>query len=367
VTPRHVRPILASALSITLLALALAGPAGAADSRDLTIGTDTNGDGIPEMDGLLVPTPVTAGGVTKIEVAIASNDNQTIANALLYFPGISATGTRDSLPDGAMITGVFGPDSAGCMPVPTPTTPASSVACDLGNIAAYGKRDVSFIVSVPTADSSGTLFTASVETNNENGSNNQIFSADSGGFTIGAFNPDSVSTFIPPGQLKSTNTSSVSSTNHLQTTIEFQASSQDGDAIEIGEASTADGKYPCPAHLTCQPDYTTVSIDNGSGSFSQPPYIKWVLNALVPSSYNPNKAFAAHYKTVTIGGTPTIVNDWTLFWKNTGDRCGSNLDAAIAATGHCFSSVTVGPVDKTTGLASAVLVLYTNQNGAMHY
>jgi len=88
-----------------------------------------------------------------------------------------------------------------------------------------------------------------------------------------------------------------------------------------------------------------------------------VLNALVPGTFNVNKAFVAHYP------TGSGLADWVLYWKNRGDRCGSNVDAAIAASpaGACLLSVTLGRTDRSTGLAPLEIVVISDHNGGMRY
>lgn len=371
-----------AALTIVVAAFG-SGIASAADSsRIVFVGTgllDANGavigtNGIPDNDKKLLPTAVTLGGSTKVDVTVLSGDNQNIAHTVLYFPVHGKT-----LPDGLTVSYVFGPDAGFC--VPTGSTSVTSVRCDFGNLAAGTHRTVSILVDVasgfappppppcfvpPSSVDLCALFTANVETNNENGSNLQTFAATSGAFPVSPATDNTLGSYLAPGlthkQTKAT-TGTPSANNKLTTAVTFQPDQADGNLVaitEISDATKTELKYNCP-FPTCQPDSTTVEIDHGTGSYSQPPYLDWKLTALVPKTFTLSKAFVAHYLT----GSTT--SDWQLFVGKKGDACGTSPATTIAAKGHCIVAATLSKPDRTTGLSTFVVELLSDHNGGMRY
>ncbi len=340
------------------LALAVlgTGAATAADSRILYVGSGP----LPAGHGVLTPTAVTQGGATKIDVTVLNGDNQNIANTVLYFP---VNGTP--LAPGLTVSYVFGPDAGFC--TPTGAAAATSVRCDFGNLRAGASRTVSILVDVASnfpLTAATPLFTVNVETNNENGSNSQVFQASSGSFAVQAPGSSLLGTYVKPGitQTQTLGTSGeLGSANKLTTAVSFKPSQANGNLVQIVEESGVAVEYVCPAGLVCQSEATTVDIDDGSGDFSASPYLTWQLTAQVPKTFTLSKAFVAHYPT---GAT---ASDWQLFWNTKTDKCGSNPGATLAASGQCIMSATLSRPDRTTGLATLTIVVLTDHNGGMRF
>jgi hypothetical protein len=254
----------------TVMVLSMFGGAvQAANSRDFTV-------------TLSDPTPVSAGGATKFDVVVDSDDNQTIANVHLSVPATSQT-----WPGGVTISTVFGPDASMCAP-----SNGTSLSCDFGNIAGFGTRTISIVVNVAETLPAGDItFSASAETNNENGANLQV---ESGTATaeVQAFNDNTVSTFNLGGPV-STSPLGTGGAGNLQTTINLlQNNGGNGNVVQVSEGTDAVQPAYCVAlKLTCQPDFTEVAVNAGS---AVSPYLETVLTANVPKSYNVKKAFVIH-------------------------------------------------------------------------
>jgi hypothetical protein len=258
---------------------------------------------------------------------------------------------------------VFGPDAGFCSP--TGATSAISVQCDFGSLAAFSSRTISILVDVAAGFSgTGALFTANVETNNENGSNSLVFEATSGGFTVDPSTNNDLGTYAKPGHTTAqtfATTGAPGLANKLTTAVTFKTNTASGNLVQIAEASGTFFGYVCPSGLTCQPDATTVDIDDGNGDFSASPYLTWTLTAQVPKTFTLSKAFVAHYPT----GSTT--SDWQLFWSSKSDKCGANPGATVASKGQCLLSATLGKPDRVTGLATLVITVLTDHNGGMRF
>jgi hypothetical protein len=349
--------VLSTTVSLALAVLGT-GAAIAADSRILYVGSAVQPDGTGH--GILTPSTVTQGGTTRIDITVLSGDNQSIAHTNLFFPKVGTT-----LAAGLTVSYVFGPDAASCSPTGEVIGGATSVQCDFGSLAAGGSRTISILVDVATGFSgTGALFTANVETNNENGSNSQVFEATSGAFAVAPATTNTLGTYAKPGRATPQTfgtTGAPGNANKLTTAVTFQTNTASGNLVQIAEALGTTFGYVCPAGLTCQPDATTVDIDDGNGDFSASPYLTWTLTAQVPKTFTLSKAFVAHYPT----GSTT--SDWQLFWSSKSDKCGANPGATVAANGQCLLSATLSKADRVTGLATLVITVLTDHNGGMRY
>lgn len=258
------------AFAATALALSVFGGAvQAANSRDFSV-------------TLSDPTPVSAGGATRFDVIVDSDDNQTIANVHLSVPAVGQT-----WPDGAVITTVFGANASMCAP-----SNGTSLSCDFGNIAGFGTRTISIVASVAATLPAGDLtFSASAETNNENGSNLQVESG-AAVAEVQPFSADALATFNLGG-MASTSPLGTGGGGNLQTTVNLlQNNGGNGNVVQINEGTSGVQPAYCVANqLTCQPDFTVVSVNGGS---TVSPYLETVLTAKVPKTYNVKKAFVIH-------------------------------------------------------------------------
>ena len=259
-------------LAASLLGLSmLGGPASAANSRNFTV-TVSN------------PTPVSQGAVTKFDVTVDSDDNQTIANVVLSVPAVG-----QSWPAGIAITTVFGPNASMCVP-----SNGTSLTCNFGNIAGFGVRRISILAavggSVPPGNS--ITFSASAETNNENGSNRQVVPGTSGPLQVLAFNANAISTFNLGGQA-ATSPLGEAGAGNLQTKLNLlQNNGGNGNAIGISETSSPTQPSYCVAlNLTCQPDSVSVTVNAGAAVV---PYLETTITARVPKNYSLKKAFVIH-------------------------------------------------------------------------
>lgn len=343
---------LAGATSLALLATTLlSAPAMGADTRvlwigapDLTVDT-TPADGIPDTNGLILPTRVSVPAANKgpyatmFEVDILNSGGQNLAHTILT---IRADATNRA---GLSLATSYDPDGGSDANSPPCTTTGDVIVCNYGSLAAGQKRTVAVVVNitnayVATGQPAG-LFTATVTTNNENGSNAQTFNASSGAFAVEASGNNSLSTFVLDGIVgENLSTSDVAGANKLNTNVTFNTSNK--ELVQINEGASTTAIYPCPTGLSCQPDYSEVTTT--SGSFADTPFFTWKLTAIVPKTYSLSQGFLAHFAT----GTTTY--DWILYFKNRSALCGTDIDAKIASAGHCIKTLTLTKFDKTSNL-----------------
>ena len=342
------------------------GGAGAANTRSLWIGdpsglVDANGDGIPDNPGHLLPTAVTLpppapapANATMFQVEVLSTDNQTLAHTVLTinanYQNVAGLSLDPNVP-------FYASDPTSPTDASFCSASGTTITCNFGNLAAGAHRTIAVVVDVAsTYNIAGPtpLFFASVTTNNENGSNLQTFTADSGTFQVSAFNADQVNSFVPPGQQGNLGTSPLGTTGagNLSSTVGFKVTGAEIVAVTDGTNLTL--AYQCPPGLTCQPDISQVITS--SPSFSTSPYFTWTLTALVPKTYTLSKGFVAHY----LDGTTTY--DWILYFKDKSALCGSNIGATITAQGHCISYLNLSkPVGNFETLT--VTVVMDHQGG----
>jgi hypothetical protein len=273
-TPRVRRLLSASVIASILALVTLGGGAFAANSRAFTV-TVTN------------PTDVSQGGATRFDVNVNSQDNQTIANVKLLVPAAGGT-----WPANVTIEAVFGLNASMC-----PTVTTTSVSCDFGNIAALGSRSISILARVSTAVPIGNsiTFSASAETNNENGSNRQIVAGTSGPLKVLAANANSVVTANLTGPVQ-TDSLGTTGAGNLQTRLNLlQDNGGKGNVIAITEGVNATQPTVCVTlKLTCQPDFADLTVNGGN---AVQPYLETVLTAKVPKTYSLKKAFVIHVLT----------------------------------------------------------------------
>lgn len=289
--------IAASLLAVTLVG----GTAQAADSRDFTVAVST-------------PTPASQGGATKFDITVDSDDNQTIANVVLSVPAVGF-----SWPAGITIDTVFGADASMCSP-----SNGTSLQCNFGNIVGFGVRTISILATVGSTVPAGNTitFSASAETNNENGANRQVETGTSGALDVLEFDANSVTTFNLTG---SALTSALGTTGagNLQTTLNLlEDNGGKGNAIVIAEGTNSTQPSYCVSlKLTCQPDFTDVTVNAGA---AVSPYLETVLTAIVPKNYNIKKAFVIH---VLADGS---VEAGFPLYNKTGTSCAENPAAPCA-------------------------------------
>jgi hypothetical protein len=227
-----------------------------------------------------LPTPVSGGGVTKFDVNVVSSDNQTIANVVLTVPA----------PTNTAITGVFGTDAGMC---PLIILPIPTLRCDFGNISAFGHRSISVLAKVDTTATGSITFSASAETNNENGTNTQVKSG-SNAVSVSTFSDNALLTFDLGGS-ESTSPLGTGTAGTLQTTLHLLRDNDGaGNAIGITESrNLIQPAYCVTLRLTCQPDFAEVQVNGGA---PVAPYLETVLIAKVPKTYNIKKAFVLHIR-----------------------------------------------------------------------
>jgi hypothetical protein len=283
----------ASAALLAASLLAVTG-ASAADNRLAYVGSPPapSTPPPPTATGLLTFTQVTAGGSTNVDYVVHSYDNQNLTHAFLKLPS-----TTVAQPDGLTVVTVYGTDKDSCSWVKGGTT----VSCDFQKLTPKKPdRSISVVWAVsPSFDTGRTpVFTASLQVNEEtnpNGTNAQVFQADSRTTPVEAGNANVTDTFLPPGQVdkQTFNTASLDTAGagSLQTIVTVPAG-QTGRA-QVKDLNTTIDPFVCPSGYVCQNDYASASVNSGA---NVTPFVEWTLNAVVPSTYKLQQAFVAHYK-----------------------------------------------------------------------
>jgi hypothetical protein len=376
---RRIGGILAASLFILS---AMPGLVTAANTRTLWIGSPDAVANAGNISATKVSVPGAAPAPinsTVFAVQIKSTDNQNLAHTALkidWNPSGNAGLTFNTKydPDG-------GTDASDAFC----TSAGTVITCDYGSLAGGAERTVAVVVDVArtfdVAHQAAALFSAQVTTNNENGTNQQLFTADSStkrdaggnvtfqGFAVTAFGGDSVYTFALEGPDKHLFTSGVGTGGSLSTDVKFNAGNK--ELVAINEAASGNGTtgfYQCPSGLNCQSQYSEVSTT--SGSFADAPFFTWTLTAIVPKTYSLSQGFVAHYPTgaKTFDFNDTTNAYWILYFKNRSALCGTG-DAAIAAkiaSAHqCIKTLSLTKYDKTSNLL--VIEVVMDHQGGMKY
>jgi hypothetical protein len=235
------------------------------------------------------PTPASQGGATRFDVTVTSTDNQTIANVVLSLPGVTKNGAANVWPTGVTVSAVFGiPSGVTC------TSTATSVRCDLGNYEAFATKTISILAAVSKTVATGNsiVFTASAETNNENGTNNQIVAGTSTPLSVIVFNANSFTTANLIGEVE-TSGFDVKGSGNLQTKVNLlEDNSGHANTIAIAEGTNKKQPTYCTdLGLVCQSDFVELTVNSGS---TVTPYLETVLVGKVPGSYSLATAFVIH-------------------------------------------------------------------------
>jgi hypothetical protein len=348
---RRVGAILATAVFTIAL---MPGLASAADTRLLTIT-------MSQPTRVTVPAPSKGPYATMFQVQIMNGGGQNLAHTVLTVDANATDNTELALAT------IYDPAPGGTDASPTfCSTSGAVITCNYAGLGAGQERTVAVVVSVGEdyVAAAGPLFTATVTTNNENGTNAQTFTTSSGSFAVEATGDNTVATFALENVPQDLSTTGVGgSAGNLSTNVTFNTSSK--ELVQINEGSSTSGFYLCPAGLSCQPDYSEVTTT--SGFFSTTPFFTWKLSAIVPKTYSLSQGFVAHYPA---GATTYLTNDpanyWTLLFKDKSSLCGTNVAAKIASAHHCIlGTPSLTKYDKTSNLLVVTVVM--DHQGGMKY
>jgi hypothetical protein len=354
-------------LAATLFIIAaMPGLATAANTRGLLIGSPVL---TGATKGILTLTPVSVPvspnvHSTYLEVEILSTDNQNLSHTVLAV----------TLPKQTTDITVHSPyDPAGGTDADLCTRSDGLVntvfTCDYGSITpANPERTIAFVMDVAstfnTATQAATFASAQVTTNNENGTNQQTFPADSGSFQVQARNANHLASWVPSGQLqKSFSTSGLNDSTsgdpgNLSSTITFDTSANETVSLTDGiTIKSPTSKYQCPTVpvvLTCRDDYSEAVTT--SGFFSASPYFTWTLTAKVTKAYSLSQGFLAHYDT----NAPDY--NWILFFKDKSSFCGS---LEITSNGHCIKYLNL--TKPVGGFSTLTITFVTDHQGGAKY
>lgn len=342
----------------------------AGNSRTLWIGSPDAQTNAGQISATPVskPGPGAPDNATLFIVQIKSTDNQNLAHTVLTIDadkqgaaGLSLETYYDPNP--------AAPDDASsdfCSPN------GDVITCNYGSLTAGSTRTVAVVVKVTSdyvAPASQPLFWARVTTNNENGSNQQLFIAASGPtagddtppapFNVSGFDANLLTSFAPPGQVKHFFTSAPSGDNKLGTTIDFTAHVA-GDTVAITEGTSSSTTYQCPSFLRCEVAYSEVITS--TETFGAPSYFKWTLTALVPKSYTLSQGFVVHYPKGAQTYDPVNDQYWILYFKDKSSFCGT-LD--ITSNGHCIKSLDL--TKPVNGFSTLTVEVVMDHQGGLKY
>jgi hypothetical protein len=267
--------------AVALLAMSVIGVSGVsgADTRKAYVGSPPAPVDPPDPTavGLLTFTPVTAGGATKVDYLVHSYDNQSLTHAFLDLPSTTVPQAA-----GLTVETVYGANAADCTWVKGGTT----VTCDFQKLTPKKPdRSITVVWNVAAAfDTAQTpVFTASLQVNeqtNPNGSNTQVYQADSGTAAVLPANPDAVSTFVPPGLAKKIETNAVGTGNPQATSILLPANAN-GYVTTVRDDTNQGPTTDCetlPGNKFGKPCVGSLSeafVNNGM-SFA-PGYLEWTI------------------------------------------------------------------------------------------
>jgi hypothetical protein len=270
--------------------LTTAGSAIGADTRKVYIGPD------PDHvvgNGTLSFTPVTAGGDSLSTIYIKNIDNQSLTHVVVT---IAKSQNGSTISDQ-----VLGPNASKC------DSSIDPITCDFGNLKANATRQFSIIVHAGPAPSSD--LSAKIvfnESNNPNGGNQQIESADAT-LPIGDATCDRVATFLPPGIAKQLlpDDGTTCSGDGQRSGLIIPASS-DGSIVSVDDGTSATG---CGA-FTCLGNQVDGNVNNGA---TVVPYLRWSIfysNAVL-GRVNPGRVAFIHGTTIILAGNKGLCKNAT--------------------------------------------------------
>ena len=279
-------PILSMLAALGILAAAMASPVAAGNTRTVTFGSGG-------VHGAFVLTPVTAGGVTVVELTATNAGRQTLTKAVMAIGSLAATGTP-VLPEGMTIIGAT-LDGVAC----SITDDARGAACDAGNFVRRAGVTGTFILQTPTATLSGAGIGASfkvAENVQDQGSNTNTFIAQST-ITTAPTNSDGNATYLLPGQALTLGTAGQAHLAGDIQTVSLRVPGAAGGLIAITESDGPSGCTP-----KCIGQEVRANVRNGA---ALAPYLEWTL-VIATTDVQPSKGGVIH--TLDNGNVVTIEN-----------------------------------------------------------
>jgi hypothetical protein len=269
--PRRVGYAVASSLlAVLLLAPGLANaapPGGSSRSVEVTAA---------------LTSPVTAGGVSRLDVSVTNTGKQNLSQSRL----LVGTAPALALPAGAsLLATVYGSDAAAC----TVAADGSSASCEFGSLRRGQDRSVSFLVGFAAAGPATVdVAVKFAEQVNDNGSNEDTFHA-AAAVTVGETTCDAVATFVPPGQAARLGTDFATCTGDAQTTALDIPGQAAGALAFVGEVTST----ACAAGETCFGQGSTASVNGGANLGVLVWTISWDVS-LLPNGFNPKQSGVVH-------------------------------------------------------------------------
>lgn len=262
--------------------LTVTGTALGADTRKVYIGPDP---AFTAGNGTLTFTPVTAGGDSLSAIYVKNIDNQSLTHVVIT---IAKSQNGSTVSDQ-----VLGANASSC------TASATAITCDFGNLKARATRQFSIIINAGAAGASA--ISAKIvfnESNNPNGGNQQIESAD-GSLPIGGATCNILATFLPPGIAKTLlpDDGTTCAGDGQRSGLIVPAASN-GNIVSVDDGTAASG---CAAGFSCLGNQVDGNV-NGGAPVS--PYLRWSIfysNAVL-GNVNPGKVAFLHGTTIILAG-----------------------------------------------------------------
>ena len=271
----------AAFLLIGATVLSTAGSALGADTRKVYIGSDP---AFTANNGVLTFTPVTVGGDSLSNVYVKNIDNQSLTHVVI---------TIAKSQNGATVSNqILGANASSC------SAAADPIVCDFGNMKARTTRAFSLILNAGAASSGITAKIVFNESNNPNGGNQQIESAD-GTLAAGAATCNTLATFLPPGIAKSLLPSDGGTcVGDGQRSGLIVPAAANGNIVSVDDGTTAAG---CPSGFTCLGNTVTANVNGGA---LVTPYLRWSIfySTGVLGNVNPSKIAFVHDGTIIPAG-----------------------------------------------------------------
>ena len=291
----------ASLMLIGTMLLTATGSALGADTRKIYIGPDPNAlvKSVANADlvgnGTLTFTAVSAGSDALSNIYIRNIDNQSLTHVVVTIPKVQGSATVSDQ--------VLGQNAGNC-----DTSGATAIVCDFGNLKAGASKAFSLIIHAGAAGTApitaGIVFN---ESNNPNGGNQQIESAD-GTLTAGAATCNTLATFLPPGIAKTLlPTDGTACVTDGQRSGLIVPAAANGNVVSLDDSTVATS---CAAGFACIGNQVDASV-NGGAQIS--PYLTWSIfysNAVL-GNVNPGKIAFLHAGTIIAAGNKGLCKNAT--------------------------------------------------------
>ena len=304
-------------LTAALLLTAGATSVLAADTRLVDIGSTTDCDAIrggtnpQDPNGTLDLTPVSAGQLTKFDLAAANCGAQNLSNVIMTIGKAPAAGVdqlSDAFTDGTTIFEVYGENRSAC----SSNSAKTLLTCTVKSLRAGADLDISVVLRAPT-DGDGVQVYAAIkaaENTNDGGANEDTFEATGTEPFTGGSSCDLVATFYAPSSRSAATCAlgTAGNTNAQQSAVRYV--SANNLPVQIAEETT--GSETCDATTRKSPVGADVRADiDGEGATET---VQWTvvidLKAIGKGNVKATDLVICHWND-TGDATPAVITNAT--------------------------------------------------------